>query len=97
MGNHFHLVIETPNSDLPRAMQQLNGGFARVFNRQHTRTGHLFRARYTATTIESDEHLAAACKYVLDNPVRAGILPRGEDWPWSSIATRGAKAVGPAP
>ena len=55
MGNHFHLVIGTPDADLDRGMQRLQGVYAQAFNRRHGRTGHLFHARYGATVLEDDD------------------------------------------
>jgi REP element-mobilizing transposase RayT len=84
MDTHYHLVV-FPGAD-PRvswAMQLLNGVYAREFNERHDRRGHLFRERFAHREIATDAHLAAACDYVLDNPVRAGIVRNALDWPWS--------------
>jgi len=52
------------------------------FNERHTRTGHLFQGRFGARSVEDDEYLDRVCAYVLDNPVRAGICERFEDYRW---------------
>jgi REP element-mobilizing transposase RayT len=82
MTNHYHLVVQTRSGEVSRAIQQLNCAHARGFNLRHERTGHLFLAHFRATTILDELHYARAREYVLDNPVRAGIVPRREDWPW---------------
>ena len=84
MDTHYHLVL-SPGRDLrvARAMQTLNSVYAREFNQRYERRGHLFRERYTCTEIASRAHLKAACDYVLDNPVRAGLVRDALDWPWS--------------
>ena len=84
MDTHYHLVL-SPGRDLrvERAMQTLNSVYAREFNHRHSRRGHLFRERYTCTEIASRAHFKAACDYVLDNPVRAGLVGHALDWPWS--------------
>lgn len=94
MGNHYHLLLETPRGNLSMAMRQLNGVYTQTFNWLHTKTGHLFQGRYAAILIARDEHLLEAARYVVLNPVRAGIVSRPKDWPWSSyMATAGlAKA-----
>jgi REP element-mobilizing transposase RayT len=84
MGNHFHLVLATPDPDLHRGMQRLQGIYAQRFNRRHGRTGHLFHARYGATVLEDEDLTRYVVRYVLENPVRAGLCRRAGDWPWSS-------------
>ncbi|MGZ8716916.1 MAG: transposase, partial [Gaiellaceae bacterium] len=65
----------------------LNGDFSRKANRRHRRTGHLFNERFAAVPIEEESHLLEACRYVVLNPVRAGLCARPEDWFWSGFAT----------
>lgn len=90
MGNHYHLLVETPDGNLSIGMRQLNGVYTQLFNKRHTRTGHLFQGRYQAVLIQKDEHLLEVCRYVVLNPVRAGMVKRLEDWTWSSyLATAG--------
>jgi putative transposase len=90
MDNHYHLVIETPQPNLPSGMRQLNSLHAQFFNRRYDRCGHLFQARYRSLMVEKDSYLLAVCRYVVLNPVRAGICERPEEWPWSSYrATAG--------
>jgi REP element-mobilizing transposase RayT len=90
MTTHYHLVVETPLANLPLGMQQLNGRHASGFNERHGRTGHLFGSRYRSILIEDARYLLAVCRYVVLNPVRAGICDLPEEWPWSSYrATAG--------
>jgi REP element-mobilizing transposase RayT len=86
MTNHYHFVIETPEPTLARGMEFLNGAYARGTNQRHGRTGHLFGRRYWSGLIETDSHLVEACRYVVLNPVRAGICTRPDDWRFSSHA-----------
>jgi REP-associated tyrosine transposase len=86
MPNHFHLVVETEREFLSAGMHRLNFLHAQRFNRRHNRDGHLFQNRFGTRVIESNEHLAAAIAYVLDNPVRAGLCERASDWRWSGSA-----------
>jgi REP element-mobilizing transposase RayT len=91
MGNHYHLVVQTPDARLSRALQELNGGYSRHFNRVHGHSAHLFRNRFFARLIDSDEYLLTVCAYVANNPVRADLCRNPADWPWSSHrATTGA-------
>jgi putative transposase len=84
LTNHYHLVIQIGETGLSGGMQWLNGGFSRISNRWHAREMHLFRNRFASRLIESDAHLLAACRYVVLNPVEAGLCSRPEEWPWSS-------------
>ena len=84
MGNHYHLVAETTRDRLSLGMHRLNGVYAIRFNRRHARTGHLFGDRFSAYVIDSDEYLTDACRYVVNNPVRAGLCDHARDWPWSA-------------
>jgi REP element-mobilizing transposase RayT len=90
MGTHYHLLVETPLPNLAAGLQRLNGRYAQAFNRIHGRTGHLFEARYHAALVERQAHLLEVARYVVLNPVRAGICRAAEEWPWSSYrATAG--------
>jgi putative transposase len=95
MGNHYHLVVETPRPNLPVGMRQLNGLYARRFNLRHRRCGHVFQARYRSILIEKESHLLEACRYVVLNPVRAGICAHPRDYRWSSY--RATAGLSPSP
>ena len=88
MGTHYHLVLETSRGRLSAGVQWLNGSYAQAFNRRHVRRGHLFGARFASWVVDRDEHLARACRYVLNNPVRAGLVERAGDWRWSGSRVR---------
>lgn len=83
MDNHVHLIVETRRGRLSRGMHRLAGLYAQRFNRRYDRVGHLFEGRFSAFVIEGEEHFLNACAYVLQNPVKAGLCRRAEDWPWS--------------
>jgi REP element-mobilizing transposase RayT len=90
MGNHFHLVVETPRPNLALGMKWLLGTYTQRFNRRHRHWGHLFGGRYKAQLIDgrTQDYLRRACDYVHLNPVRAGIIAKAEKlesfW-WSSF------------
>ena len=85
MTNHYHLVVRTPWPTLSRGVQRLNGMHAQRFNQRHRRTGHLFGARFASPRLEADAHLLLACRYVVRNPVRAGLCVAPAGWRWSSF------------
>jgi len=84
MDNHYHLIIETPEGNLSKGMRQLNGVYTQAFNKRHKRAGHIFQGRYKAILIEKESHLLEVCRYVVLNPVRAGMVQRPDEWKWSS-------------
>jgi putative transposase len=83
MSSHFHLVVQTQLPLLSKGMHWLNGIYAQRFNRRHGRTGHLFENRFSVRVMEDEEHWENTCRYVLENPVKAGICEFATDWPWS--------------
>jgi len=95
MPNHYHLVVETPRGGLARAIHYLNGVYAQAFNRRHRRVGHLFQGRYKAILVQRESYLLALARYVVLNPVRAGICRRPEEFRWSSY--RATIGLDPAP
>jgi putative transposase len=84
MTNHFHLVVESRLDELSNGLHRLNGVYAQAFNRRYGRKGHLFGDRFWSGLIESDDELEATCRYVLANPVRAGLCIDASAWPWSA-------------
>jgi REP element-mobilizing transposase RayT len=90
MGNHYHLLLETPEPNLSAGMHRLNGVYSQRFNRQHDRVGHLLQGRFKAILVEKERHLLELVRYVVLNPVRAGLVRTAFDWPWSNFrATAG--------
>ncbi|MEO8341377.1 MAG: transposase [Nitrospirota bacterium] len=90
MDNHYHLLIETPDGHVSRGMRQLNGVFTQRINRRHGQVGHLFQGRFKAILVERESYLLELCRYVVLNPIRAGMVTHAEHYPWSSYpATRG--------
>ena len=63
MSNHYHLMIETPDSNLSKGMRQLNGVYTQKFNRNHNRIGHVFQGRYKAILVEKDSYLLELSRY----------------------------------
>ena len=95
MGNHYHLLVETPDGNLAKGMRQLNGVYTQLSNRRHQRVGHLFQGRYKAILVDRDEYLLELGRYVVLNPVRARLVKRVEDWPWSSYRSMVGQARNP--
>ncbi len=84
MPNHVHLFVCTPQGNLSQAMQWLGTAYTVWFNRRHERHGHLFQGRYKSLLVGDDTYFAAVSRYIHLNPVKAGLVLRPEEWPWSS-------------
>ena len=84
MTNHYHVVVETPEGNLAQGMRQLNGVYTQYVNRTHGRFGHVFQGRYKSILVEKDSYLLELARYVVLNPLRAGMIKEIGDWPWSS-------------
>jgi putative transposase len=95
MGNHVHLVVETPEPNLPAGMQWLQGKYGRYFNDRHDLFGHVFQGRYRAIRQVTDEQLWQVLRYVALNPVEAGLCRRPRDYRWSSYGTALSSGAGP--
>ena len=95
MDNHYHLLLITPEPNLPVGMQWLNGTYARRFNTAHERDGHLWQGRYGAKTVIEDEHLMRLVAYLPMNPVKARECDHPGAYEWSSF--RAILGVDPAP
>lgn len=84
MRTHYHLLMETLEANLSRAVQWMNVSFAAYFNRKRHRQGHLFQGRFKSVLVEAEEYLKELSRYIHLNPVRAGIVEKPDEYPWSS-------------
>jgi putative transposase len=84
MTNHYHLLVETVDANLSVGMRQLNGLYTQRINRRHGLVGHLFQGRFKAILVQKEAHLLELSRYVVLNPVRAGMVALPEEWQWSS-------------
>ena len=86
MTTHYHLLLDVDADVLPIGMHSLNFRFAAGFNTRHRMKGHVLGTRYNAYRVEGEADLLFRFKYVVRNPVEAGLCQRPEDWLWSSCA-----------
>ena len=91
MGNHYHLLLETPEPNLVQGMRRLNGVYTQAFNRRHDRVGHVLQGRYKSILVDKQSYLLELCRYVVLNPVRAGMVTSVEGWHWSSYLPTAGK------
>ena len=95
MDNHFHIVVETVDGNLSVGMRQLNGVYTQWHNRNHKRVGHVFQGRFKAIIVQREAYLLELARYVVLNPVRAGMCNLPGDWPWSSYRMMIGQAPAP--
>lgn len=95
LGNHYHLLVDTPEPNLAKGMHRLHGMYAQAFNRRHERSGHLFGDRYYSLVVDTEPHAMEVLRYIAMNPVRAGLADSPERWPWSSYRATIGDATAP--
>ena len=89
MPNHYHILIQVlEGEDVWKCMHWSMGMYARYFNGRHDRVGHLWQNRYFSKEIRDGRHLGNTWMYVEQNPLRAGLVEKQEDWKWSSAYLR---------
>lgn len=86
MTNHFHLLLETKESEIWFIMRRLNKLYTSNFNEKHTMVGHLFQGRYMSVLVESDAYFQQTSRYIHRNPVKANMVSHPVDYPWSSYS-----------
>ena len=84
MDNHYHLFLELLRGGLSKAMHLVNMRYANYFNLKHGRCGHTFQSRFRAILVEAAAYARELAPYIHLNPVRAGIVERPEEFPWSN-------------
>lgn len=92
MPNHFHLVLwPRHDGDLGRWMQWLMTSHVRRYHSHYGTSGHVWQGRFKAFPIQQDEHFLTVLRYVERNALRAGLVQRAQDWPFSSLPCRSEK------
>ena len=84
MDNHYHLLIRTNRANLSKSMQWLGTTYTTIFNLRNFQVGHLFQGRFKSILVENEAYLLQLSYYIHRNPLRAGIVQRLIDYPWSS-------------
>lgn len=86
MSNHVHLLLrEKQLGDISIIMKRLLTKYAMFFNRQYERCGTLFSNRYKSIPVETDEYFVPLISYIHQNPVKAGIVKKLEEYSFSSF------------
>lgn len=96
MGNHYHLLVRTREANLSAAIQWLGVSYSMWHNARHQRSGHLFQGRFKSFLIAEDAYLYRLLLYLHRNPLRARLVERLADYPWSSYRALAYGRGGPA-
>ena len=94
MSNHIHLLIEPKDEPLDRIFRRIGTAYAMWYNRKYQRTGHLFQDRFRSENVENDQYFLTVLRYIIQNPMKAGMESRPGSYRWSSyLAYRQGKGT----
>ena len=85
MGNHIHLLLKEGKEDLSVAFKRIAGSYVYWYNWKYHRCGHLFQDRYKSEPVEDDGYFLTVLRYIHQNPVKAKICKKAENYPYSSM------------
>ena len=84
MSNHVHLLLKTGSEGLDIFMKRVGTRYAVWFNKKHGRVGHLFQDRFRSENVEDDVYFLTVLRYIIQNPMKAGLEKEPGHYPWSS-------------
>jgi len=84
MSNHIHLLIKEGEEDLGTVFRRVGAAYVYWYNWKYSRRGHLFQDRYKSEAVETDRYFLTVLRYIHQNPVKAGMVKKISDYPWSS-------------
>ena len=86
MPNHIHLLIHAQSEPLEKILKRVGSRFVWWYNMKYDRVGHLFQDRYKSEPVEDDAYFLTVLRYILQNPMKAGLEDAPGSWTWSSYA-----------
>ena len=86
MDNHYHLILENSSGRMSDFLKQLNGNFGSLYRTEYGGKGYVFQGRFKSMLIQNDSYLLLSIAYVLNNPVRAGMVSNFREYEWSSAS-----------
>jgi len=86
MTNHYHILLETHQNNLSKAIQFLNDKYAKYFNKKYKRIGHLWQGRYKSFALYDDAHFWIVAKYIERNPITASMIESVSDYKHQSFS-----------
>ncbi|MCJ7679991.1 MAG: transposase [Candidatus Aminicenantes bacterium] len=89
MPNHFHFLIKSRiDHHLSRSMHWLFTTHAKRYHRFHGTVGHIWQERFRAFLVQDDNHFLTVMRYIERNPLRAQLVEKVQDWPWTSLSEK---------
>lgn len=85
MTNHVHMLIQENTDTISRIMSRIGTSYAWWYNRKYERSGHVFQGRFGSECVENDDYLLTVIRYIHNNPIKAAMVQKPEDYKWSSI------------
>jgi Transposase and inactivated derivatives len=84
LGNHVHLLLHEEEKELSVIMKRIGTSYAWWYNQKHDRVGHVFQNRFQSETVETEAYLLGVLRYIHNNPVKAKLAAKPEEYKWSS-------------
>jgi putative transposase len=84
MSNHVHLLLKEGNEDISATMKRIGVSYVSYYNWKYRTSGHLFQDRFKSENVENVQYLITVVRYLHQNPLKAGIVKRVDEWRWSS-------------
>ncbi|MBQ8306532.1 MAG: transposase [Blautia sp.] len=85
MGNHVHILLKTTEEALETTFKRIGTSFVYWYNTKYDREGHLFQDRFRSEPVEDERYFLCVLRYILRNPVAAGLCRKPEDYPYSNM------------
>lgn len=85
MTNHYHILLETKENNISKAIQFLNDKYSKYFNKKYNRVGHLWQGRFTSYYLYDDIHFWYVAKYIERNPTQANMVKQIDHYPYQSF------------
>ncbi|HAN09730.1 MAG TPA: transposase [Clostridiales bacterium] len=86
MDNHVHIIVKENTISISELIKSINVNYVGYFNKKYNRIGHLFADRFKSEVIESEKYLLTVIRYLHNNPIKAGIVDKVDEYKWSSIS-----------
>ena len=84
MGNHVHLLVKEGSESLSVSMKRISVSYVWYYHERYGTTGHFFQDRFTSEKVEREDYLLTVVRYIHQNPLKANLVKKMTDWPWSS-------------
>ena len=93
MDNHVHILMREGTQKLSMTMKKIENTYVYWYNRKYERAGHLFQNRFISEPVLSDRQFMATARYIFNNPVKAGLVAKAEEYPWSNYSLKSKTAL----